>query len=75
MNLIYSTKNEIDSLERKIISLQNVNPTDRIDYYNDLFNRLNVIDISDLNNVYKDIINAVKLTREGEEAQINIEYN
>lgn len=75
MNLIYSTKNEIDSFERKIISLQNVNPTDRIDYYNDLFNRLNVIDISDLNNVYKDIIKAVKWTREGEEAQINIEYN
>jgi DNA invertase Pin-like site-specific DNA recombinase len=72
---IYQTKNEIESLERKIDNLKRINPEDRIKYYNDILLNLDSLNVKDLNNVYRKLIKSIVWTRIGEDAEVEIEYN
>lgn len=74
-NLIYSTKNDIDSQERKIVNLQNLNPEDRINYYNSMIDRLDTVDVVEINNIYKELIKSITWTRLDDDVDIEIEYN
>lgn len=74
-SLVYSTTKEIDILERKMLNLQSVNPEDRITYYKDMLNRLKIINVINLNTIYKKLIKVITWTRVSEDAEIEIEYN